>query len=234
METPIPSIPIVVQISLALKHRESEIVKTFLLANHIEFRTIVPSGPHQGGLWERAVQSAKFHLKRIVGAHTLLLSQLITLSAQIEAILNSRPLIPMSADAEDNSALTPAHFLIGRPLTAFPEEDLTEVMSGSLRHHQLLRAMVQRFWKQWRTEYLTTLQSRSKWIAKTKNLNVGDVVILAEPNTPPLMWPLGRITSVFPGSDGVVRRATVATSSGSFERPALKLYRLPIPVDDAS
>ncbi len=34
--------------------------------------------------------------------------------------MNSRPLVPLSADSDFNAALTPAHFLIGRPLATRP------------------------------------------------------------------------------------------------------------------
>jgi hypothetical protein len=208
-------------------HSESKMFQDYALQNKISFHNIVPAGPHMGGIWERAVRSAKYHLRRVVGPHVLTLSQFTTLSAMIEAIMNSRPLTPMSADAADYSALTPAHFLIGRPLTTFPEEDISHELNGSLRHYHLIRAMMQHFWRKWHLEYLGSLQSRGKWFAKTENLSVGDIVVLAEPNCPPLMWPLGRITSVHPGDDGVVRRVEVSTASGTFARPAVKVYPLP-------
>lgn len=213
---------------LLSSHFNDDSVREFWLSNKIEFFTITPSAPHQGGLWERAVGSAKFHLKRVMGSSILLLSSFITLSTQIEGILNSRPLTPLSSEPEDYSALTPAHFLIGRPLTSLPEENVTECLDGSLRHHQLITAMVQRFWKQWRLEYLTTLQARAKWTKKTANLEVNDVVILNEPHCPPLMWPLGKIVQIFPGKDGVVRRVMVSTKNGLYERPAIKVFRLPL------
>ncbi|KAK9758963.1 hypothetical protein QE152_g252 [Popillia japonica] len=45
--------------------------------------------------------------------------------AQVEAVLNSRPLIPMSEDPNDPTFLTPGHFLIGESLTDLIEPNLT-------------------------------------------------------------------------------------------------------------
>jgi len=76
-----------------------------------------PRAPHFGGLWEAAVKSAKFHFYRVVGASILAIDELRTLSYDISAILNSRPLSPISENAESLEVLTPAHFLKGSSYT---------------------------------------------------------------------------------------------------------------------
>ncbi|XP_043494148.1 uncharacterized protein LOC122519050 [Polistes fuscatus] len=77
-----------------------------------------PAAPHMGGKWEAAVKSFKFHVERTVGDTLLTYEEASMLLAQIEAILNSRPLEPLSDDPEDTTALTPDHFLIGTALNA--------------------------------------------------------------------------------------------------------------------
>lgn len=157
------------------------------------------------------------------------MAEFTSLCVRIEGILNSRPLTALSSDPTDVQALSPGHFLIGRPI-ASPPEPTTAVNDGSIHHYRLVSALLQSFWKRWKLEYLSALHARSKWSSPSKNLEIGDLVVLEEPNSPPLMWPLGRISAVFPGRDGVVRRALVKTSSGTFERPAVKLFRLPVDV----
>ncbi|XP_025265819.1 uncharacterized protein LOC112638395 [Camponotus floridanus] len=79
----------------------------------VSWRFNPPAAPQFGGLWEAAVKSTKYHLRRVIGETTLIFEEMSTLLAQIEACLNSRPLQALTDDPDDLSALTPGHFLIG-------------------------------------------------------------------------------------------------------------------------
>ncbi|XP_029664103.1 uncharacterized protein LOC115236045 [Formica exsecta] len=64
-----------------------------LAGDRIQWCFNPPSTPHFGELWEAAVKSLKHHLRRVLGDATLLaFEEMITLLAQIEACMNSRPL----------------------------------------------------------------------------------------------------------------------------------------------
>ncbi|GBO16061.1 hypothetical protein AVEN_192979-1 [Araneus ventricosus] len=95
---------------LKLVKEPNETLSDFLSAEGIEWKFIPPRAPSFGGLWEAAVKSAKYHLKRIVGRSNLTYEEFLTVSIQIEGILNSRPLCPLSSSTDDLNALTPAHF----------------------------------------------------------------------------------------------------------------------------
>lgn len=84
--------------------------KDFVSTKGIIFHFNPPSAPHQGGLWESAIKSAKHHLKRVIGTNILTLAEFSTLTTQVEAVLNSRPLTPLSSDPSDLTPLTPGHF----------------------------------------------------------------------------------------------------------------------------
>jgi len=63
----------------------------------------------------------------------LSIGELSTLLCQIEACLNSRTLTPISSDPSDLEALTPAHFLIGGPISLIPEVDLRQESMNCLK-----------------------------------------------------------------------------------------------------
>ncbi|XP_071653530.1 uncharacterized protein [Temnothorax longispinosus] len=123
-----------------------------------------PVAPHFGGLWEAAVKSTKFHLRRVIGETKLTFEEMSTFLAQVEACLNSRLLQALFDDPDDMSALTPGHFLIGAPLLAVPEPFLTDTAESSLSRWQHLQKMRDHFWSRWSHEYINGMIARSKWL----------------------------------------------------------------------
>lgn len=204
-------------------------VNDYVLQKGIQFHFIPKYSPNHGGLWEAAVKSAKFHFKRIASNRTFTYEQFNTIIIEIEAILNSRPLTPLSHDTSDFSYLTPGHFLIGAELTSAPQPDLAAVPSNRLRFWRCCEQIRQHFWNVWSKEYLSLLNQRTKWLKTKPNLKVGMVVLLQVPNTPPLTWPIGRVNKVFYGSDGHVRVVEVQTSDKKLHSRAVsKIVVLPI------
>ncbi|XP_045483201.1 uncharacterized protein LOC123688642 [Harmonia axyridis] len=200
-----------------------------LIEEQIKWSFNPPSGPHFGGLWESGIKSVKSHLLRIIGDQILTYEEFYTVLRQIEALLNSRPLCPLSNDPNDISALTPGHFLTLAPLTALPEPDLSHLSMGRLSRWQLLTRIHQDFWKQWHLEYLNTLQQRKKWFDKTTDcLSIGTLVLIKDDQLPPLRWRLGRIEKLHHGADKIARVASVRTTQGILQRPVVKLYPLPL------
>lgn len=200
------------------------------LANeNVNWHMIPPRSPHFGGIWEAAVKAAKHHITRTIGETLLSYEGFLTYVNEIEAILNSRPLCPLSTDPNDLTALTPGHFLIGDRLTGIPDHDFLKLPSGRLSSWQHIQQLRQHFWKRWSNEYLQTLISRKKWhTGEATNLTVGSMVIVKEDNIPPMQWPLGRIIAVHPGKDGIIRVVTVKTSVGEYTRCVKRIAPLPI------
>lgn len=197
----------------------------------IMFKFIPPRSPNFGGLWEAAVKSFKQHLRSTIGNSVLSQDEFVTLLTRIEACLNSRPITPISADPNDLEVLTPGHFLVHRPLTSFPEPDLSDIPRNRLDRWQENQELLRRLWKRWSTDYLSGLHPRTKWTQLRNNIGVGTMVLLKEDNLPPLKWRYGRITQVIRGQDGNIRVVDVKTSDGEFRRAISKICVLPVRTD---
>lgn len=155
-----------------------------------------------------------------------------TTVAQIEACLNSRPLTPLSNDPTDLEALTPGHFLIGGPIQAIPEPDLSSLSSNRLSRWQQMQRILQIFWNRWQQEYLPTLQRLQKWPGQHPNLAVGDMVLVQEDNQPPTKWPIARVVKTIAGDDKCVRVADVLMGDNKiYRRTIRKMCPLPQCVD---
>ncbi|XP_043487517.1 uncharacterized protein LOC122514647 [Polistes fuscatus] len=203
-------------------------VSRSLVNEGIKWHFIPPRSPHFGGLWEAAVKSFKYHLVRIIGETLLSYEALLTYVLEIEAILNSRPITPLSNDPNDLRALTPGHFLIGNSFTSLPEDEYRDIPSGRLSQWQHVQQMRQHFWNRWNKEYLNEQTVRKKWHRGTADkISPGTLVILREDNSPPLKWSLGRIAEVHKGADGIARVASVKTANGLVKRGIKRLSPLP-------
>ncbi|XP_065073062.1 uncharacterized protein LOC135697345 [Ochlerotatus camptorhynchus] len=199
--------------------------------NEIRWKFIPPRAPHFGGLWEAAVKSTKKHLLKTVGNTNIAYEQMVTLLAQVEMCLNSRPLTPMSSEPSDLEVLTPGHFLIGSNMQAVPEADLHGVPDNRLQLYEQTQKHLQNIWARWYPEYLQQLQSRAtKGCKPPVTVEVGRIVVIKEDNVPPAYWPLGKIIKLHPGKDGVVRVVTLWTAPGKdIVRAVVKLALLPSP-----
>lgn len=153
-----------------------------------------PSASHFGGLWEAAVRSAKNLLKRVMREHLFTWEEFTTLVFRVESILNSRPMTPLLAIPEVDEGDVPIRNLVNR--------------------WKLLHQCLQHFWKQWRSEYLQTLQPRGRWISDQPQIKYNNMVVIKDKNAPVLSWRMGRVIEVIPGTDGVVRVVRLRTQQG--------------------
>lgn len=204
----------------------SDDIKQYAISQKIKFSMIPPYASHFGGLWEAGVKSCKHHLIRVVGNAHLTFEEFSTVLTQVESILNSRPLNPMSTEPTDFLPLTPAHFLVGRPLTSPANPDLLDTATHRLDRYQRIEQIRQHFWARWSKEYVSELQTRCKWTTNKDSLAANTLVLLKDDNLPPLKWSLGRILKTFPGKDGISRVAEIRTANGVTRRSFSKICPL--------
>ncbi|XP_072313848.1 uncharacterized protein [Eucyclogobius newberryi] len=143
-----------------------------------------PHSSHMGGSWERMIGIARKILDSQLlqlGTRHLTHDVLITYLAEVVAIMNAQPLVPVSSDPESPFILTQATLLtqkmgeLSAPQGDFDEKDLLR------EQWRRVQSLANSFWHRWRKEYLSTLQCRRKWRSKRPNLKQGDVV----PKGPP-------------------------------------------------
>ena len=179
-----------------------------------------------GGVWERLVRSCKKALDVVLQNQVLTDEVLLTAITEVESLVNSRPLTEVSSDADDLEALTPNHFLIGRATPNLPPGIFADKEISSQKRWRQAQVITTHIWKRWLHEYLPGLTARKKWFQPVPNLKVGDLVLIVDYGTPRGCWPLGRIVTVFPGSDNVVRSAEVKPKFGPLRCHVAKLALL--------
>jgi len=107
-------------------------VQECLADEECDWKFIPSHQPHFGGLWEAALKSMKYHLRRTLGSKVATYEELCTLLADIEACLNSRILCALSGDPYNTNYLSPGNFLIGETLTQLHAADFTDVKNNRL------------------------------------------------------------------------------------------------------
>ena len=186
-----------------------------------------PGAPHFGGAFEALVKLVKRTLYRTLANASLSDEELQTAFCQAEAMINSRPLTPLSSDPKDSPPLTPAHFLVGNVRTELePAADGTE--STYQKRWRRLQQVSLAFWRRWLKEYLPSLQPRTKWTEVRPDLKKGDIVLVQNPAAPRGDWPLGRVTRAFKGEDDRVRVVEVLSKGKVMKKPVVKLVKLEV------
>jgi hypothetical protein len=102
---------------------------------------------------EKATMSAKEEMDRVLQGTKLPFEELQVFLTDIERIVNTRPLIPYSNVPEDIRAKTP------NTLRRRSDEQL-ESTNDLLHNHKKwrpIRALLERFWKQWSTRHLQSI-----------------------------------------------------------------------------
>ncbi|GFU96749.1 integrase catalytic domain-containing protein [Trichonephila clavipes] len=106
---------------------KNETLANYFASEVIQWKFIPPRSPNFGGLWEAGVKSFKHHLYRTLVNSKITFEEFETIIIQIEGILNSRPLVPLSDNINEYEVLTPGHFIIGRPISAIPEPAILDI-----------------------------------------------------------------------------------------------------------
>ena len=221
----------------AMKEMDQRKLERYFKEQGCEWRFNPPYASHFGGAWERQIGTIRRVLDAMfleLGGSQLTHELLVTLMAEVTAIVNARPITTVLSDTEEPEPLSPSMLLTmkTRPLGPPPGEFLP-VDLYSRRRWRRVQYLADQFWLRWRREYMQTLQSRSKWNSSKRNLNAGDIVLVKEDGAHRNNWPLGLISEAIKSEDGAVRKAQVVLwregKKKTFLRPIKELVLL-VPV----
>ena len=192
-----------------------------MLQEGIEWRFNPPAAPHFGGVWERLVRPCKRAIQAIVRRQILTDEVLLTVMAEVEALLNGRPLTHVSTHLP---SLRTTFSLAELARTCRLTFSWTEV--SSRRRWRQVQAVTNQVWRRWLGEYVPNLLERRKWTFQVRNLKQGVLVLVVDTDSPRRVWPLGRVIRAITGDSGVVRAVEVKTKRGIFVPPVAKIVLL--------
>jgi hypothetical protein len=197
----------------------------------IEWSLNTPYAPFRGGAWERLLRSFKETLRRTVSGRVLTEEELATLAAEIEGMMNDRPLYQPSADPED-LPITPSMLMHGRQLGQLPTPAEGAGREPVAELWRRRKALFDAAWKTFFAVYVReTLPKFRAWQeASAEEVKVGQIVLLATEKPARGHWPRARVIAINAagrGRDGITRTVTVRLPDGTeFVRPVQQLVRL--------
>ena len=162
-----------------------------------------------GGVWERLIGVAhRIYDSMLLDVSNLTHEVLATLMTEVAAIVNSRPLVPVSYDQEFPEILCPATILTHK--TDMEQQQIQLDVKDLYRSQwKRVQHLADTFWLKWKREFLQTLQPRKKWFNEKNNLQIGDVVLMRDNEVGRTSWPIAKVVRVFPSNDGYVRKVEV-------------------------
>ena len=153
---------------------------------------MAPQSPFCSSLWRRVdsktSSSFEFGFCQIVkqalllnlGSAKLTWDVFTSIVAEAECWVNARPLTNVKSDNEDEDALTPNHFLIGRAFPNIQACVFNENPSLKTKSWTQIRQRLEAIRMRLVREYLPTLNTRRKWTNPESKLEVNDVVWVLE------------------------------------------------------
>nr|XP_054768267.1 uncharacterized protein LOC129275809 [Lytechinus pictus] len=165
-------------------------LREFCAERGIQWKFVTPSAPHQNGCVESLVKSCKTALRKAIGDQILRPFELLTCLTEVANLVNQRPIGRVPNDPDDGSYLSPNDMLLGRASTSVPQGPFRETPNP--RHRvEFVQRIINSFWKVWNRDVFPLLVPRRKWNVEKRNVRVGDIVLMSDPNSVRGKWTLG-------------------------------------------
>ena len=179
------------------------------------------NAPYTNGQVERMVQMAKDSMKKSLGLKMLNYESLLTVLKEAKRIINSRPLIALSDSEKDQDQcmyLTPNHLIYGHDLTGLPYANAVDYKPVGKGEEAILKRWENRqkvqasFQDMFLTQYVANMIELKQWKqGKGEDIKVGALCLIQDPKCKRHEWPIGIVTKLEPGPDGITRSCHLKT-----------------------
>ena len=162
-------------------HGMEKPLSEFGTSKNFEWKLSPADSPWRQGKAERRIGIVKKLISHSIGDSRLTPLELQTALFGIANICNERPL-GLSKPHEDGSytLITPNQLLLGRSLNVSPDDAALAESLPMKARFRLVKHVTEVFWKQWSTHVSPSLIIRQKWHEQSRNLRVGDLVMICE------------------------------------------------------
>ena len=158
---------------------------------------------------ESLIKSVKVSLQKAINDNVLTFAELQTVLYEVATLVNSRPIgAKPGYDVELGTYLSPNDLLLGRNERLAPVGKLVGDPDPKFRL-QFLDSLASNFWKRWQRDYFPQLIVQQKWHTRSRNIRIGDIVLVQDCNAVRGDWRLGEVSQVNQGRDGMVRDVVV-------------------------
>ena len=110
---------------------------------------------------------------------------------EVANLVNECPIGRVPNDPDDGSYLCPNDLLLGRASSKIPQGPFRETKNPRHRF-EFVQKIIDSFWKRWTRDVFPLLVPRRKWNSHRRNVQINDIVMLADSNAIRGQWPLGK------------------------------------------
>ena len=169
------------ELRLMIEGLDKARLKEFCADRGMKWQFATPFAPHHNGCSESIFKTTKAALKRVIGDAVLTPFELYTCLLEVANLVNERPIGRIPNNPDDGVYLCPKDILLGRATNRVPQGPFRHTNNP---HHRVefCQKIVDSFWKRWSHDVLLYLVPQKKWNAESRNVRVGDFVIVADPN----------------------------------------------------
>ncbi|XP_046635336.1 uncharacterized protein LOC124314206 [Daphnia pulicaria] len=204
------------------------IIQDFLASRKTLWIFSASLAPWWGGFWERMVRSFKDLLRRSNGRACLDYMELEASLAEIESVINARPLSYIGEGADNPLPITPNQFLNNRRSTRADPEPAVNLLAPTSTSIVLQemdknrREYVADICARFVDDYLLQLDNFHSKGKSGRKIRLGEVVVIHDENSKRLMWSTGVVKELIPSRDGLIRSVMLKVPNGNIINRAIQ------------